>query len=63
MSKKRAVFTIIACSIAVLFLGGNLMVGLNSDAFGLLRASAHGYRPQPYGIDNLFELDPEDEPL
>ncbi len=63
MSKKRAVFTIIACSIAVLFLGGILMVGLNSDGFGLLRASAHGDRPQPYGFDNLVELDPEDEPL
>lgn len=63
MSKKRAAFTIIACSIAVLFLGGVLMVGLNSDGFGLLRASAHGDRPQPSGFDNLVELDTEGESL
>lgn len=35
MSKKQAVFTIVACSVAALILSGVLAVGLSQDFFGL----------------------------
>lgn len=40
MKKKRAIFTIVAGSIAVVFLSGILLVGLSSNGFGLMAAQA-----------------------
>lgn len=62
MKKKRAIFTIVACSIAVVFLSGILLVGLSSDGFGILEARAGSSR-QPYGHDNVVTLDPEEDPV
>lgn len=61
MSRKRAIFTIITCSIAVLFLGGILLVGLNSDGFGML--AAHGEERQPFGHGNAVDLEPDSDGL
>lgn len=62
MKKKRAIFTIIACSIAVVFLGGVLAVGLHSDGPDLL-APARGQESTSYGHENVIELDPAEDPI
>lgn len=64
MSKKRAVFTIIACSIAVLILTVVLLVGLGTDGpFGILWGHGQGKESQLFGNDYTVELDPEHEPI
>lgn len=61
MQKKRAIFTIITCSIAVVLLSCVLAVGLQSDGFGFLaRAKEDG---QPYGHDHTVDYDPAEYPV
>ena len=59
MKKKRAIFTIVAGSIAVVFLSGILLVGLSSNGFGLMAAQASSDE-HSYGYDNVITLDPEE---
>jgi len=65
MSKKRAVFTIIACSIAVVILTVVLMVGLGADGpLGFLWGyDGQEIKSQPFGNDYTLELDPDNEPI
>ncbi len=62
MSKKQAIFTIIACSIAVVLLSAVLAVGLHSEGFGFLAEGA-GREKQPYGHDYPVEFDPSEDPI
>lgn len=61
MTKKRAVFTIITCSIAVVLLSCVLMVGLSDDGFAVLRTPS-GIET-PFGNDYVVELDPAEDHL
>lgn len=65
MKRKRAIFTIIACSVAVVLLSCVLAVGLQSDGFGFWAdplESAQGYAhehtvdydPADYKVENIY---------
>lgn len=60
MTKKQAVFTIVACSIAALILLGVLAVGLNHDNFGIsfLKQEGAGKRLTEGGSQYVYTWDP-----
>lgn len=62
MSKKQAIFTIAACSIAVVLLSAILAVGLHSEGFGFLAEGAV-HDLQTYGNDYQVEFDPSEDPI
>ncbi len=62
MSKKRAIFTIVTCAIAVQLLVAVLIIGLNSENFAFLRNSARN-EMEPLGNDYVLEFDPAEDPV
>lgn len=62
MSRKRAVFTIITCSIAVVLLSGVLLVGLRNNGFGFV-GSLGQERGKPAGNEYTIDLDPAVDPV
>lgn len=57
--KKRAVFTIVTCSIAVLFLSSILFIGLKSDGFGLFHP--RGETPGEKKNEYTYTWDPRED--
>ncbi len=62
MSKKRAVFTIVAGVLAVAILSGVLLLGLRNNGFGFL-VQAREKGGQPFGHDYTVEFDPQEDPV